>query len=276
LNEAVERVVAYLYEQYDQPITLADMADVAILSQFHFARTFRDVTGVSPGRFLSAIRLQRAKNLLTTTGLTVTDISYMVGYNSLGTFTSRFTKSVGVTPIQYRSSTQADLAAGAAGAAGEPAGRAKPAEPAAPAGSAEGSAKSRTGSGSMAGWMTLPPGAEGLHTYIGVFDGPILQRLPVSCTVVHDKTAFQLDDVPEGEWYIFAAAVNPDEPPINEYGVRTARLVCREGPVKSVRGQTTMVGLEMRPCRPTDPPVLLALPVAVESCAVPERLVSTV
>jgi AraC family transcriptional regulator len=259
LNDAVERVVAYLYERYDQPITLADMADVAILSQFHFARTFREVTGVSPGRFLSAIRLQRAKGLLTTTQLTVTDISYRVGYNSLGTFTSRFTKSVGVTPIQYRGFTRADLAAGAATVPG-PDGR---------------PGRDRAELGAMAGWMTLPPGAEGLLMYIGVFDGPILQHLPVSCTLVHNETAFQLDGVPEGEWYVFAAAVDPDEPPINEHGVRAAHLVCREGPVKSVRGQTTMASLQMRPVRPTDPPVLLALPVAVEDFAARQRLVST-
>lgn len=250
MNEAVERVVAYLYEQYDQPITLADMADVAILSQFHFARTFREVTGVSPGRFLSAIRLQRAKDLLMTTGLTVTDISYMVGYNSLGTFTSRFTRSVGVTPIQYRSFAQADLAAGAATAAG----------------ANGGPGRERTDLGAMSGRMRMPPGAEGLLTYIGVFDGPILQHLPVSCTLVHEETAFRLDGVPEGEWYVFAAAVDPDEPSIDGYGVRIARLVCREGPMKSVRGRTTMVSLEMRPRRPTDPPVLLALPVAVDCC----------
>ena len=248
MNEAVERVVAYLYEQYDQPITLADMADVAILSQFHFARTFREVTGVSPGRFLSAIRLQRAKSLLMTTELTVTDISYMVGYNSLGTFTSRFTKSVGVTPIQYRCFTQADLGAGAG---------ARP--------DAE-----RTELGTMAGWMTLPEGRTARRMYIGVFDGPILQHLPVSCAVVEDETAFQLDAVPEGEWYVFAAAVNLDEAPIDEYDTRIARLVAREGPVKSVRGQTTIMGLEMRPCRPTDPPMLLALPGVVGGWAVRE------
>ncbi|MBS2549147.1 helix-turn-helix transcriptional regulator [Catenulispora sp. NL8] len=246
MNEAVERVVDYLYEQYDQPITLADMADVAILSQFHFARTFREVTGVSPGRFLSAIRLQRAKGLLTTTELTVTDISYMVGYNSLGTFTSRFTKSVGVTPIQYRCFAQADLAVGTStGAAGRP-----PEDDAAV--------------GAMAGWMSLPPGTEAPLMYIGVFDGPIPQRLPVACTTVENDTAFQLDGVPEGQWYIFAAAVNPDEAPIDGYGARVARLVAREGPVHSVRGQTTMVDLRLRPCSPIDPPLLLALPVVLD------------
>lgn len=248
MNEAVERVVAYLYEQYDQPITLADMADVAILSQFHFARTFREVTGVSPARFLSAVRLQRAKALLTTTQLTVTDISYMVGYNSLGTFTSRFTKSVGVTPLQYRASSLADLECGGGGRLGE----------------------ARTDLGAMAGWMTLPPASPALRMYVGVFDSPIVQHVPVSCAVVEDETAFQLDGVPEGEWYVFAAAVNPDEAPIDGYGARVARLVAREGPVKCVRGQTTMVGLELRPGRPTDPPMLFALPGVVSHCAARE------
>jgi len=239
LNKAVERVVAYLYEQYDQPISLADMANVAILSQFHFARTFREVTGVSPGRFLSAIRLHRAKGLLMSTSLTVTDISYMVGYNSLGTFTSRFTKSVGVTPLQFRLFVQADLA--------------KSQE--------DRYSRERTSVGSLAGWVTLPDDLPEVRLYLGVFDGPIVQRLPVSCAILEDgQTAFQLEGVPEGEWYVFAAAVDPYNAPVDEYGARLARMVAREGPVKSVRGQTTMLTLEMRTARPTDPPMLLALP----------------
>lgn len=239
MNEAVERVVAYLYDQYDQPISLADMADVAILSQFHFARTFREVTGVSPGRFLSAIRLHRAKGLLLSTSLTVTDISYMVGYNSLGTFTSRFTKSVGLTPLQFRSYAQAQPD---------------------PAKALDGLDGGQTAFGSMAGWMTLPAGAPPLRLYLGVFDSPIVQRMPVSCAMLEARTDFQLDAVPEGEWFVFAAAVDVTDPTVNEYGARVARLVAREGPVKVVGGQTTMVDLGLRAARATDPPMLLALP----------------
>lgn len=257
---ATEQAISTMWNRYADPLSLDEIADSAILSKFYFSRVFRSLTGTSPGRFLSAIRLFKAKNLLLETEMSVTEVAYGVGYNSLGTFTSRFTKSVGVTPIQYRSHTQADLAAGSATIPG-PDGR---------------PGRDRTELGSMAGWMTLPPGSEGLLMYIGVFDGPILQHLPVSCTLVHNETAFQLDGVPEGEWYVFAAAVNPDEPPINEHGVRAAHLVCREGPVKSVRGQTTMASLEMRPIRPTDPPVLLALPVAIEGYAARARLVTTV
>lgn len=239
MTEAVERVVAYLYDQYDQPISLADMADVAFLSRFHFARTFREVTGVSPGRFLSAVRLHRAKGLLLSTSHTVTDISSMVGYNSLGTFTSRFTRSVGLTPLQYRLLAEADLAK-------------VPDDP---------EHDERAPVGSLTGWLSLPnDDAPAMRLYLGAFDSPVVQRLPVSCAILEDRTSFQLDGVPEGEWYLAAAAVDLSDPPVNEHGARVARLVAREGPVKIIGGQTTMLDLKMRTARTTDPPMLLALP----------------
>jgi len=239
LQHAVERVVAYLYDQYDQPISLADMADVAILSQFHFARTFREVTGVSPGRFLSAIRLHHAKGLLVGTSLTVTDISYMVGYNSLGTFTSRFTKSVGLTPMQFRRLADVDLSR---------AGYDSPAE-------------LRLAGGSLAGWVTVPEDSPAMRIYLGVFDSPIVQRMPVACAILDNgREAFELEHVPEGEWYLLAAAVDVRDSPVNHNGSRVARLIGRAGPMKVVNGRQTSLSVELRTPRSTDPPMLLAIP----------------
>ena len=102
MQTAVERAIDTMWSRYHEPLSLADMADTAILSKFYFSRVFRTLTGTSPGRFLTAIRLTKAKQLLLETSLSVTEISYMVGYNSLGTFTSRFTRSVGVPPARYR------------------------------------------------------------------------------------------------------------------------------------------------------------------------------
>ena len=67
-----------------EELTVDDMARAAMFSKFHFTRVFQRVTGVSPGRFLSAMRLQRAKDLLLTTSMNVADISVHVGYNSVG------------------------------------------------------------------------------------------------------------------------------------------------------------------------------------------------
>src|SRR5439155_19448265 len=89
-------------ERYFEPITLSALAAEVYVSPFHFSRIFARATGVTPGRFLTAVRLFEAKRLLLTTSLTVSDIVCSVGYSSVGTFTSRFARAVGMTPTQYR------------------------------------------------------------------------------------------------------------------------------------------------------------------------------
>src|SRR5215471_4102534 len=102
MNSAVERAITSIWEHYREPLSLTDIAKSAILSRFHFSRVFREATGVSPGRFLSAVRIYEAKRMLVSTSLSVTDISLAVGYNSLGSFTNRFTESVGTSPTRFR------------------------------------------------------------------------------------------------------------------------------------------------------------------------------
>ena len=91
-KQAVDRAISTMRENLGEQLTVDDMARAAMFSKFHFTRIFQRVTGVSPGRFLSALRLQRAKQLLVSTSLNVADISLRVGYNSVGTFSSRFTR----------------------------------------------------------------------------------------------------------------------------------------------------------------------------------------
>jgi AraC family transcriptional regulator len=101
-EKAVARVIAMMRDRLEEPLTVEEMARVAMFSKFHFTRLFKRVTGVSPGRYLSALRLQRAKQLLVSTSLNVTDISVRVGYSSTGTFTATFTRRVGLSPTAYR------------------------------------------------------------------------------------------------------------------------------------------------------------------------------
>src|SRR5260370_25836049 len=98
----VESAIAHIWESYGESLSLSDIAKSAILSRFHFYRVFREATGVSPGRFLSAVRIYQAKRLLVSTSLIVTDISLAVGYNSLGSFTNRFTHSSEASPPRFR------------------------------------------------------------------------------------------------------------------------------------------------------------------------------
>ena len=99
---AIERVIAVMRERVDHALPLHAMADIAHLSPYHFARVFRQVIGIAPGEFLGALRLERAKQLLLTTDLSVSEVCFEVGYNSLGTFTTRFTRLVGLSPGRMR------------------------------------------------------------------------------------------------------------------------------------------------------------------------------
>lgn len=78
------------------------MAEIASMSVYHFARVFREQTGLPPATYLAALRLSEAKRLLIETSLSVADICSKVGYNSIGTFTSRFTQVVGMSPGKFR------------------------------------------------------------------------------------------------------------------------------------------------------------------------------
>ncbi|MCW2795827.1 AraC family transcriptional regulator [Nocardioides sp.] len=87
---------------YAQPLDLADLAEVAGLSKFHFQRLFRATYGRTPAAYVSERRVERAQDLLRATNLTVTEICHTVGFSSLGSFSSRFRELVGETPTQFQ------------------------------------------------------------------------------------------------------------------------------------------------------------------------------
>jgi len=87
---------------YAEPIRVADMAAAAGLSPAHFSRRFRLTFGESPHRYLLTRRLERAAALLRNTDRSVTDICFLVGLESLGSFTTSFGRMFGSSPTAYR------------------------------------------------------------------------------------------------------------------------------------------------------------------------------
>jgi transcriptional regulator GlxA family with amidase domain len=85
-----------------QPLDLAGLAVVAGVSKFHFARCFEATYGETPIRYVTRRRIERAQDLLRLANLTVTEICMVVGFASLGSFSSRFTQLVGESPAAYR------------------------------------------------------------------------------------------------------------------------------------------------------------------------------
>jgi transcriptional regulator GlxA family with amidase domain len=88
--------------RYSEPLTVDDLARAAGLSRAHFSREFRLAFGESPHAYLLTRRLERAAALLRSTDRTVAQICFTVGLQSVGSFTTSFTRTYGMPPNEYR------------------------------------------------------------------------------------------------------------------------------------------------------------------------------
>jgi AraC-like DNA-binding protein len=88
--------------RYFERLGVDDLAGAAGLSRAHFSREFRRAFGEAPHAYLLARRLERAAALLRTTDRSVADICFSVGLQSVGSFTTSFTRTYGLSPTAYR------------------------------------------------------------------------------------------------------------------------------------------------------------------------------
>jgi AraC-like DNA-binding protein len=88
--------------RYFEPLRVEDLASAAGLSRAHFSREFRQTFGESPHAYLLTRRLERAAALLRTADRGVAEICFSVGLRSVGSFTTSFTRTYGVSPTAYR------------------------------------------------------------------------------------------------------------------------------------------------------------------------------
>jgi AraC-like DNA-binding protein len=88
--------------RYSEGLDVVDLATAAGLSRAHFSREFRRAFGASPHAYLLTRRLERAAALLRSTDRSVADICFSVGLQSVGSFTTSFTRTFGMAPTAYR------------------------------------------------------------------------------------------------------------------------------------------------------------------------------
>jgi AraC-like DNA-binding protein len=108
-NELFHRVLRArerLHDAYDEPLTIPVLARAACLSPFHFLRVYTAAFGDTPGRELSRVRIARARDLLEQ-GVSVTETCFAVGFSSLGSFSTRFARDVGMTPREFQQAARA-------------------------------------------------------------------------------------------------------------------------------------------------------------------------
>lgn len=249
-RRAILKVLPFMRERLTEEIDLGRLADVAIMSPYHFVRTFHEQTGVSPGKFLGALRVEAAKRLLIETDDPILDICYRVGYSSLGSFSTRFTEMVGLSPGRFRQlgkSFYRDLAAMM----------------------------------EVVSSCPLPAGApildctiERQHpeqvVFAGLFDTPIPQGRPLSCAVLldRDQQAFRLALPRGGTVFLFAVAMDTDTPPVDLLiGGSAVRAVAASGPLPLGQDPPACQHLRLQPLDPLNPPMLLALPLLLHEKA---------
>jgi AraC family transcriptional regulator len=100
--DAIDQVCAYLDRRHASRVTVPQLAARAGLSTFHFIRVFRARTGATPHQYLVQRRIARAKHLLATTPMAVTEIAAAVGFATLSSFSRVFRKATAETPRQWR------------------------------------------------------------------------------------------------------------------------------------------------------------------------------
>jgi len=238
---AVERVIHLMNERIEDPLTLRQMARIAYMSRFHFNRTFRRITGVPPRHFLGALRFETARRLLVTTSSSVTDVCFSVGYNSLGTFVRRFTTTLGISPRQLRQLATTQRPPQTARHVPIDATRARCA---------------------ITGRVDAPPDFRGL-IFLGLFVSPLPQEAPVACAILRTPGNYSIN-APLGRYHLFAMALAL---PAEARGYLLYDKALRAGGQMVVVGADGVHGdmnLQLRPARPTDPPILLALPVLLQ------------
>lgn len=105
LYKRIVQAKLFIDDNFTQPIELDNIADEAYFSKFHFLRIFKQAYGRTPHQYLVYKRIERAKELLKK-GTPVTEVCYMVGFESVGSFSTLFKRSTGYSPSEYQSIQQ--------------------------------------------------------------------------------------------------------------------------------------------------------------------------
>jgi AraC family transcriptional regulator len=246
----IDEVIAYIHQHLHDPLPLSRLADYVAYSPYHFTRIFKERIGLSPQYYISSLRLQKAKDLLLRTNLSIRDIGLEIGQQSLGTFTTRFTERVGVTPSDFRNSpNQAD--------------------------------NHFRSLQQLKHWSDLLPSSnrfariEGtVHAevpfegviLIGLFAKPIPEGFPLHGTLLSSLGYFCFTDVKPGTYYLMATSVSWRMQALDFLLPHTTlRTRSKEPIIVESDSAVPYQRVTLHPPRLDDPPILISLPLLMDN-----------
>ena len=102
VDRRLRRAIEFMSDNCGRELSLAEIAGAAYLSEFHFARLFKKITGATPHAYLASLRIERARRMLAESDLPIAEVGAEVGYTSQSHFTKIFREATGMTPKAFR------------------------------------------------------------------------------------------------------------------------------------------------------------------------------
>lgn len=246
----IDEVIAYIHQHIYDQLPLSRLANHVAYSPYHFTRIFKERIGLSPLYYVSSLRLQKAKDLLLHTNLSVRDIGLEIGQQSLGTFTTRFTERVGLTPSHFRNSAlQADDCFRSLQKLKD----------------WRSSQSISNQHARIEGTVQATIPFEGV-ILIGLFAKPIPEGLPLYGTLLSSLGDFCFTGVKPGTYYLMATSVSWGMQAMDFLLPHTTLRTRSKEPIivkpySSVPHQQVMLHVP----RPDDPPILISLPLLMNN-----------
>lgn len=247
----IDEVIAYIHQHIYEPLQLDRLAKYVNYSPSHFTRIFKQRTGLPPLYYVSSLRLQKAKDLLLHTNLSVRDIGLEIGQQSLGTFTTRFTERVGVTPSQFRNSKlqaknhlhlfqKLDVWSAT-------------------------HRKIMTPYTTIEGTIQADVSFNGV-ILIGLFSKPIPEGLPLYGTLLSSLGAFSIPGVKPGIYYLMSTALSWEMQTKDILlPLTTLRFKAKEPIIVSTHSVVPHQHVTLRGPQLDDPPILISLPLLMKN-----------
>lgn len=248
-DRAIHDAILFIQENLDKDLSLEKLANEAAYSPYHFSRMFKKHVGVPPKYYVSSMRLQLAKRLLLDTNFPIRDIGFEVGQQSLGTFTTRFTKSIGITPAAFRTAQtnsnqyMTNLK------------------------SNKRLSTERQNSSpyhQLVGSIHTEGNFDGI-IFIGIFPKPIPEGLPIRGTLLMEVSEFELNHIPVGIYYLMATALS--------WGTDSKSILIPQETLRvrhpvpiHLDGKNILSPIHLTMHKPaiTDPPILISLPLLMK------------